>query len=314
MKKLDIIVPCFNEEESIPIFYNAIQAEKKNMPSILTKLIFINDGSKDNTLNVLRKLSENDENVKYISFSRNFGKESAMLSGMRFSTGDFVAIMDVDLQHSPTMLPEMLKAVKDDGFDVAAARRSDRIGEKKVRSAFSKGFYKIVNGISQTKIESGAQDFRIMKRKVVNAILSMPEYNRFSKGIFSWVGFKTKWFEHENRKRSAGKTKWSFGKLMKYASDGIIGYTDAPLRMSFWLGSLISFFGLIYAVIIFIKTIINGADVPGYPSLIIAILIIGGLTLISLGIVGEYISRIFFEVKKRPNYIIDETNITPNNK
>lgn len=314
MKKLDIIVPCFNEEESIPLFYSAIQAENQNMPSVLTTLTFINDGSKDNTLNILRELSKKDKNVKYISFSRNFGKESAMLSGMRLSTGDFVAIMDADLQHSPAMLPEMLKAVKDEGFDVAAARRSDRSGEKRIRSAFSKGFYKIVNSISQTKIESGAQDFRVMKRKVVNAILSMPEYNRFSKGIFSWVGFKTKWFEHENRKRSAGKTKWSFGKLMKYASDGIIGYTDAPLRMSFWLGSLISFFGLIYAIIIFIKTIIKGADVPGYPSLIIAILIIGGLTLVSLGIVGEYISRIFFEVKNRPNYIIDETNIIPDDK
>lgn len=314
MKKLDIIVPCFNEEESIPLFYSAIQAENQNMPSVLTTLIFINDGSKDNTLNILRELSKKDKNVKYISFSRNFGKESAMLSGMRLSTGDFVAIMDADLQHSPAMLPEMLKAVNEESFDVAAARRSDRSGEKRIRSAFSKGFYKIVNSISQTKIESGAQDFRVMKRKVVNAILSMPEYNRFSKGIFSWVGFKTKWFEHENRKRSAGKTKWSFGKLMKYASDGIIGYTDAPLRMSFWLGSLISFFGLIYAVIIFIKTIIKGADVPGYPSLIIAILIIGGLTLVSLGIVGEYISRIFFEVKNRPNYIIDETNIIPDDK
>lgn len=314
MKKLDIIVPCFNEEESIPLFYSAIQAEKQNLSSVLITLIFINDGSNDNTLNILRELSQKDENVKYISFSRNFGKESAMLSGMRFSSGDFIAVMDADLQHSPAMLPEMLKAVKDDGFDVAAARRSDRSGEKKIRSAFSNGFYKIVNSISQTKIESGAQDFRIMKRKVVNAILSMPEYNRFSKGIFSWVGFKTKWFEHENRKRFAGKTKWSFVKLMRYASDGIIGYTDAPLRMSFWLGALISFFGLIYAIIIFIKTIINGADVPGYPSLIIAILIIGGLTLVSLGIVGEYISRIFFEVKNRPNYIIDETNITPNDE
>lgn len=311
MKTLDLIIPCYNEEGSLPFFFDAVNDIKKKLTDSVLTLIFVNDGSRDNTLSVLRNFANNDESVKYISFSRNFGKESAMLAGMKMSTADYVGIIDADLQHSPELIPKMLKAVSDDEYDIAAARRIDRTGEAKLKSSFSRFFYKIINRISDTNIEDGAQDYRIMKRKVVDAIISMPEYNRFSKGIFSWVGFKTKWFEHENKERIAGKTKWSFWKLFTYAVDGIIGFSTAPLKLSLIIGTFSSCIGLIYAVYIFIRTLIIGADVPGYPSIICAILIIGGLILFSLGIAGEYISRIYLEVKHRPIYIIDETNIIP---
>lgn len=234
-----------------------------------------------------------------------------MLAGMKMSTSDYIGIIDADLQHSPELIPEMLSAVSDEDYDIAAAKRVDRTGEAKIKSSFSRSFYKIINRISDAEIEDGAQDFRVMKRKVVDAIISMPEYNRFSKGIFSWVGFKTKWFPHENKNRAAGKTKWSFWKLFTYAIDGIIGFSTAPLKLSLIIGSFSSCLGLIYAVYVFVRTLIMGADVPGYPSIICAVLIIGGLILFSLGIAGEYISRIYLEVKHRPIYIIDETNIIP---
>lgn len=311
MKTLDLIVPCYNEQESLPFFFDAIIAVEKSMPDALLTLIFVNDGSRDDTLSLLRKYAEKDINVKYISFSRNFGKESAILAGMKMSTAQYVGIIDADLQHSPELIPQMLKAVSDEDYDIAAARRIDRSGEAKMKSLFSRTFYKLINKISDANIEDGAQDYRIMKKKVVDAIISMPEYNRFSKGIFSWVGFKTKWFPHENKERVAGKTKWSFWKLFTYAVDGIIGFSTAPLKISLLIGTFSSCIGLIYAIYIFVRTLIMGADVPGYPSIICAILIIGGLILLSLGIAGEYISRIYLEVKHRPIYIIDETNILP---
>jgi len=311
MKTFDLIVPCYNEQESLPAFIQAVVPILRELKDISYNIIFIDDGSRDKTLEIIKDLTKKYEGIKYISFSRNFGKEAAMLAGMKLSSGDFVGFIDADLQHSPKLIPQMLDALISEDYDIAAARRVDRSGEAKVKSAFSKAFYKIINRISDTDIEDGAQDFRIMKRKVVAAILSMPEYNRFSKGIFSWVGYKTKWFPHENSKRVAGSTKWSFNKLFHYAADGIIGFSTAPLKLSLYIGSAFSIIGIIYAIYIFIRTLVSGSDVPGYPSLICAVFVIGGLILLSMGVVGEYISRIYLEVKKRPIYIINETNITP---
>lgn len=311
MNTLEFIVPCYNESEALPAFYEAVSKVFANLSGVAASLIFVDDGSRDSTLEAIKSIAEKDSSVKYISFSRNFGKEAAMLAGLKMSRADFVGIIDADLQHSPELIPEMLKAVADEGYDIAAARRVDRSGEAKLKSAFSRAFYKLINRISDAQIEEGAQDFRIMSRKVVNAIISMPEYNRFSKGIFSWVGFKTKWFEHENQKRVAGTTKWSFWKLFTYAVDGIIGFSTAPLKLSLIVGTFTSLIGFLYALYTIVKTLIFGPDVNGYPSLICAILIIGGLVLISLGITGEYIARMYIEVKNRPDYIINETNIMP---
>lgn len=311
MKTLDLIVPCFNEEEVLPLFFETVLPIADSLAQTAVRFIFVDDGSRDKTLAVLRELSKKDSRVQYISFSRNFGKEAAMLAGIRASSADYVGIIDADLQHDPHLIPEMLQAVSEEGYDIAAARRIDRTGESKLKSIFSKAFYKIINRISDANIEEGAQDYRIMKRCVVEAVLSMPEYNRFSKGIFSWVGFKTKWFPHENRARTAGISKWSFGGLITYAMDGIVNFSTAPLKISLFFGSALSLVGIIYALYIIIRTLFLGADVPGYPSIICAILIIGGFILLFLGVLGEYISRIYMEVKNRPNYLIAETNILP---
>ena len=296
MRKLDLVIPCFNEQESLPLFFEALKDVKDKMNDVSVRFIFVNDGSRDNTLGLLRDYAEKYDYVKYISFSRNFGKEAAMLAGMKMSDAEYVGILDADLQHSPNLIPDMMNVLINEDYDIAAARRIDRKGEAKLKSVFSKQFYKLINKISDTGIEDGAQDFRIMKRKVVDAIISMPEYNRFSKGIFSWVGFKTKWFV------------W---KLLRYALDGIIGFSTAPLKISLYIGSAFSLIGIVYAIYIFIRTLIYGSDVPGYPSLICAVFVIGGLILLSLGVAGEYISRIYLEVKNRPIYIVDETNIIP---
>ena len=229
-KTVDLIVPCFNEGEVLELFHSEVSAVLDGCEGYAFHFIFVNDGSKDQTLNLLRRFAAEDKRVRYLSLSRNFGKESAMLAGMKYSTGDYVGILDADLQHSPELIPEMLSALEE-GYEIAAARRVDRSGEGKVKSVFSRAFYKVINRMSDVDIQDGAQDFRIMKRQVVEAILSMPEYNRFSKGIFSWVGFRTKWFEHENRERAAGSSKWSFAKLFRYALDGIIGFSTAPLKV-----------------------------------------------------------------------------------
>ncbi|MBQ5994809.1 MAG: glycosyltransferase family 2 protein [Clostridia bacterium] len=311
MNTLELIVPCFNEEEALPAFYESVAPVLSSLKGVNASFIFVDDGSRDNTLGAIKDFCRKDGKSKYISFSRNFGKEAAMLAGMKMSRADFVGIIDADLQHSPELISDMLKAVTEEDYDIAAARRLDRRGEARIKSAFSRSFYKLINKISDADIEDGAQDFRIMKRKVVEAIVSMPEYNRFSKGIFSWVGFKTKWFEHENRERVAGKTKWSFWKLFSYAVDGIIGFSTAPLKISLIIGTCTSILGFLYALYTIVKTLIFGADVKGYPSIICAILIVGGLILISLGITGEYVARMYMEVKNRPDYIINETNIIP---
>lgn len=309
MKSFELIVPCYNEQESLDCFYQSVTQVLASLENYDSSIIFVDDGSHDKTLEIIKSFASSDSKVKYISFSRNFGKESAMLAGLTFSKADFVGIIDADLQHSPALIPEMLSAVENGGYDIAAARRVNRSGEEKFRSIFSKSFYRIVNRMSDVKIADGAQDFRIMTRKVVDSIISMREYNRFSKGIFSWVGFKTKWFEHENLPRVAGKTKWSFWKLMTYAIDGIINFSTVPLKISFLVGAAASLAGLVYALYIIIRTIVLGSDVPGYPSLFCAVLIIGGLILLSLGVIGEYLARIYTEVKFRPKYIVDETNI-----
>jgi len=311
MRNVDLIVPCYNEAEVLEMFYGEASSAADACPQYAFRFIFVDDGSRDDTLGVILKLEARDPiRVKYISFSRNFGKEAAMLAGMKYSSGDYVGIIDADLQHSPELVIDMLAALEE-GYDVAAAKRIDRKGEKGSTSAFSKLFYKISDKMVDVKIEQGAQDFRVMRRKVVDAIISLPEYSRFSKGIFSWVGFNTKWFEHANRERAAGKTKWSFFKLMKYAFDGIIAFSAIPLKIALLAGMVFSGIGVAYALYIVIRTLIYGPDAPGYPSLITAVFIIGGLILFSLGIIGEYLARIYLEVKHRPVYIINQTNLEP---
>ncbi len=309
MKTLEMIVPCFNESDVLGIFYNEIGSVLRSLDGFDYRLIFVNDGSKDNTLEIIKGFAEKDERIKYISFSRNFGKEAAMLAGLRYSSADYVGILDADLQHSPSLIVKMLDALENEGYDVAAAKRSDRKGESKLKSLLSDSFYRVANKLTEVEIDSGAQDYRIMKRKVVEAILSLAEYNRFTKGIFSWVGFKTKWFEHENRERAAGTTKWNIKKLLKYAIDGILGFSNVPLRLSFDLGLALTAVGLIYALVFLIVHYGVNPAFSGVHIILAAIVISCGLILTCLGIVGEYIARIYNEVKSRPAFIVDETNI-----
>lgn len=306
--KLSLVIPCYNEEEVLELFYQEVKSVLEEYEHQY-ELVFVNDGSKDRTQEKIVQLSYIDKSVKYISFSRNFGKEAAMLAGMKYSTGDYIGIIDADLQHPPKAILEMVKAL-DEGYDVAAARRVNRVGEKRVKSYFSKKFYKIINKLADVDIEEGAQDFRIMKQKVVKSIINMPEYHRFSKGIFSWVGFKVKWFEHENVERPAGVSKWRLKNLLKYAMDGIIAFSTVPLKLSLFFGVIVSISGFLYAFKIIWNRIWHGTITPGYASLMGGILIIGGIILICLGILGEYISRIYIEVKHRPVFIINETNIS----
>ena len=308
MKTLEMIVPCFNESDVLELFYKEVTPIMQSLVGYDYSFIFVNDGSRDNTLKIIKALAEKDKRVKYISFSRNFGKEAAMLSGLRYSRADFVGILDADLQHSPELIPEMLKALEE-GYDVAAAKRSDRKGESGLKSFLSDSFYKVANKMTEVEIDNGAQDFRIMKRKVVDAMLSMTEHNRFTKGIFSWVGFKTKWFPHENRERAAGNTKWNIKKLLKYAIDGILSYCDSPLRLPIYLGGLSAFAGFIYFIVFLILHYGCAWALSGLHVVLAALLVIGGIIMLCLGIIGEYLARIYEEVKGRPVFIVDETNI-----
>ncbi len=308
MKHIDMIVPCFNEQDVLELFYSEVQRLQQNCVKYSFRFIFVDDGSSDNTLSIVKKFAETDDKIKFISFSRNFGKEAAMLAGLRAADGDYIGIIDADLQHSPDLIIPMAEAL-DEGYDVSAAQRVDREGESKIKSAFSKMFYGVMDKLSDVKINQGAQDFRLMKKKVVDAILSMPESIRFSKGIFSWVGFNVKYFNHENRERAAGKSKFSLFKLLKYAFDGIVGFSTSLLRLSLFVGAISSIAGIIYALYFIVRTLVHGPDVAGYPSIFTAILIIGGLILICLGIIGEYLARVYIEVKHRPVYIVNETNI-----
>ncbi len=306
---MSIIVPCYNEEEAIPLFYNEISKIAnllKTKYKLITECIIVNDGSSDETLKTIKMLAQNDPILKYISFSRNFGKESAIYAGLEYSTGDFVAIMDVDLQDPPELLEEMYLSIINENFDCVATRRVTRKGEPPIRSFFARCFYKLINKMSKIEIVDGARDYRLMTRQMVDAIINVKEYNRFSKGIFSWVGFETKWLEYENRERIAGETKWSFWKLFLYSLDGIVAYTTAPLAIASIVGVLCCFIAIIMIGVFIIKTIIWGDPVAGYPSMICVILLIGGLQLFCIGILGEYLAKTYLETKKRPIYIMKE--------
>lgn len=303
MKKLSIIVPCFNEEQAVPLFYQEITKIKVRL-QCETEVIFINDGSTDQTLSALIKLKKEHSSIEIIDFSRNFGKEAGILAGLRESTGDVVVIMDVDLQDPPHLLPEMLNEIENNGYDSVATYRVNRAGEPKIRSYFARSFYKLINKVSDVEIVDGARDYRMMTRDMVNAILSLSEYHRFSKGIFVWVGFKTKYLSFENVQRSVGETKWSFVKLLKYAIEGIVAFTTMPLRISMVMGFFISFMSMLYMIYVFIKALMYGDPVAGYPSMMVIILFLGGVQLLGLGILGEYLSKTYMEVKRRPNYII----------
>lgn len=302
MEKISIVVPCYNEESNINSFYEEmIKTLEKIKENYSYEIIFVNDGSNDNTELEVKKIRKTDQNVILISFSRNFGKEAAIYAGLNNATGDLVALIDADLQHPPKTILEMLEGIND-GYDVVATKRKNRKGEPAIKSAFSKLFYKMMKMF--IPIEKNVQDFRLMKKEVVDAIISLKEYNRFSKGIFTWVGFKIKYIEIENIERKAGKTKWSFRKLFNYAIEGITSFTTAPLKASTLMGFFISIIAIISTIIIILQTLIYGKDVPGYASIITAILFMGGVQLISIGILSEYISKMYLEIKKRPKYII----------
>ena len=307
MEKISIIVPCYNEEEALPIFYEEICKTADLMKKINFEFIFVNDGSKDKTLKTLRELAKKDKRVRFLSFSRNFGKEAAMLAGFEHATGDYVAVMDADLQDPPSLLPEMLKAIKEEEYDCVATRRVTRKGEPIIRSFFARMFYKLINKISKAEIVDGARDYRLMTKQMVDAILSMKEYNRFSKGIFGWVGFETKWLEYENIERVAGTTKWSFWKLFLYSLEGIVGFSTVPLTLASVFGMLFIIASFIIIVVIIAKTLIFGDPTSGWPSLACIIFFVTGIQLFCIGIIGQYLSKTYLETKNRPIYILKET-------
>jgi len=307
---VSIVCPCYNEEPMLPIYYEAMQKIVfSQLADYDFELILINDGSRDKTLPILRELAQKDERVKYISFSRNFGKEAAMYAGLKHAKGDFVCVMDCDLQDPPEMIGQMLQRLEADACDCVATRRVTRKGEPKIRSAFARAFYRIINKISDTEFVDGARDFRMMRRCVVDAVLDLPEYHRFSKGIFMWVGFDTVWLEYENIERVAGETKWSFWKLTKYAIEGIVSFSTAPLQLATAVGCIVSALALLYMVIRVVIAMIWGNPVAGYPSLLAIMLTLGGFILLALGIIGEYVARTYMQVKHRPIYIQKESNI-----
>ena len=309
MKTVDIIVPCYNEADGIALFYEETDKVVRTIPGYAFSYLFINDGSRDDSLSIMRKLSAEHPNIHYISFSRNFGKEAGMYAGLTHSSGDYVIIMDADLQHPPALIPQFVSAIEE-GYDCAAACRTTRTGEKGLRSFLSGLFYKFSNAMTEVTLPQNAVDYRMMSRKMVNAICSMAEVERFSKGIFAWVGFQTKWIPYENVERAVGTSKWSFKGLVKYAIDGITAFTVKPLHLIRNMGIVLFMFSLIYALIVFIKTLVNGVDVPGYASIICLLLFLGGIIEFSVGIVGEYVSHIYLEAKDRPVYIIQETDLT----
>lgn len=307
-KTIELIVPCYNESDVLNLFYDEVVPILKSIDGFKYKLLFINDGSKDKTLKIIKELSEKDKNVKYISFSRNYGKEAAMLAGLKYSSAEYIGILDADLQHSPHLIPKMLECVIGDEYDIARAKRVDRQGEGKIKSKLSDSFYKISNKLSEVEIDHGAQDFCVMKRKVVDAMVSMGDVNRFTKGIFAWVGFKTKWFEHENRERIAGETKWSIKQLTKYAIDGILSFTSAPVKIAFYFGLFFGTVGGVYSVFYCIMNFIFDQGINPLNFVLAAILFMGGVILICIGIVGEYVARIYAQVKQRPVFIISHSN------
>ena len=313
MSMISIIVPCFNEEESLPLFYRETVSVLNSLKTDY-ELLFVNDGSSDRTLSILKEFAGKDEHVRYISFARNFGKESAMYAGFSNVRGDYVAVMDADLQDPPSLLPEMLKILETGEYDSVATRRTDRKGEPPVRSWFARQFYRLINRYSDADIVDGARDFRLMKREMADAIVAMPEYNRFSKGIFGWIGFRTYWMPYENVERVAGKTKWSFWKLFKYAIDGIISFTQAPLSIASFFGFLMTFCSFLALIFIIVRKLAFGDPVAGWASTICVIIFIGGIQLCVLGIIGQYIAKMYLETKNRPHYIIAESSFIPEKK
>lgn len=307
--KLSLIVPCYNEAEAIPFLYEEIDKVIKQI-SCECELLFVDDGSKDNTLMVLKELAQKDSRVIYLSFSRNFGKEAAMYAGLCNATGDYIAVMDADMQDPPSLLPQMLDILQTEEYDCVATRRQDREGEPPIRSWFAKKFYAIINKISDADIVDGARDFRLMKRDMVDAIVAMSEYNRFSKGIFGWVGFKTHWLSYKNVERIAGETKWNFWKLTKYAIDGIINFSQVPLSIASWMGILMTITAFAMLIFVVVRKLLFGDPVDGWASTICVILFVGGVQTFCTGVAGQYLGKIYLESKHRPHYIISQTNGT----
>ena len=307
MPKISIVVPCYNEQAALPLFYQEITRVAGEMDYAEFEFVFIDDGSKDDTLPTLRCLAAQDGRVRFVSFSRNFGKEAGMLAGLEAATGDFVATMDADLQDPPALLPELYKAVTEEGYDCAATCRTTRAGEPPVRSFFARMFYKLINRISDADIVDGARDYRLMRRAMVDAILSMREYNRFSKGIFGWVGFKTKWVPFVNVERVAGETKWSFWKLFLYSLEGIVAFSTAPLALASVLGVLICLIAFVFVGVVLVKTLAFGDPVGGWPSMMCVMLFLGGVQLLCIGISGQYLAKTYLEAKRRPVYLVRET-------
>lgn len=307
-KSMTLIVPCYNEEASLPIFYEAVCEVAGWLEHCDVTLLLINDGSKDRTLSIMRELAEKDSRVRYISFSRNFGKEAAMYAGFCNAKGDYVAVMDADMQDPPSLLPQMLEILETQEYDSVATRRVTREGEPPIRSFFARMFYRIINRISDADIVDGARDFRLMKREMVDAIVSMCEYNRFSKGIFGWIGFRTKWLPYKNVERVAGETKWSFWGLLKYSIDGIVNFSQAPLSFASLMGLLLTIASFCAIVFIVVRRLLFGDPVAGWASTACIILFMGGLQLLCMGIMGQYLAKTYLEVKHRPHYIIAETN------
>lgn len=307
---LSIVVPCYNEQEALPYFYKEIcrvAGEMKASHGAEFEFIFVDDGSRDNTLAIARELHKKDPRVRYISFSRNFGKEAGILAGLEAAKGDYVAMMDADLQDPPALLPRMLDALLEEDYDCAATRRTNRKGEPPIRSFFARMFYKIINRLSDADIVDGARDYRLMRRRMVDAILALPEYNRFSKGIFGWVGFKTKWLEYVNVERVAGETKWSFWKLFLYSLEGIVAFTTAPLALASLIGIIFCVLAFVMILFIIVRTLLFGDPTSGWPSLVCIIFLCSGVQLFCMGVLGQYLAKTYMEVKHRPVYIVRET-------
>ena len=309
MEKISVVVSCYNEEKALPLFYEEMEkVRKQDFEGIVDfEYIFVNDGSKDKTLDIMRMLRAKDSKVRYVSFSRNFGKEAAMLAGLEASTGDYVTLMDADLQDPPALLKQMYNAIVNEGYDSVGTRRVTRKGEPPIRSFCARIFYKIINKISNIEMVDGARDYRLMKKQVVESIISLKEYNRYSKGLFSFVGFNTKWIEYENIERVAGETKWSFWKLVKYALDGITAFSTIPLILSSIIGIIFCVIAFLAIVFIIIKTLVYGDPTTGWPSLVCIIVLVSGVQLFCMGVIGQYLSKTYLEVKNRPIYIIKET-------
>ncbi len=305
---VSLIIPCYNEEEVLPILHEELCRVCGGLDKYTFEFLFVNDGSKDNTLDVLKKMSETDDRVVYLSFARNFGKEAAMYAGFCNAKGEYVAVMDADMQDPPSLLPEMLAILERGEYDSVATRRSTRKGEPRIRSFFARRFYKIINKISDADVVDGARDFRLMRRDMVDAIVKMGEYNRFSKGIFGWVGFRTYWLSYDNIERAAGQTKWSFWKLFKYSIDGIVNFSQVPLSIASWTGVTFTVVSFIMVLIVFFRRLIFGDPVAGWASTACIIMFIGGVQLFCMGIMGQYLAKIYLETKRRPHFIISDTN------